>query len=149
MPFTAIGIHHVGVAVRDIQRSLEWYSTMFDLTPAGINQAGGPEMSRALQVPDASLALSMVQIGNARIEFLQYHEPRGEDFDRSNADVGSMHVCIEVDDVDAAYRELQERGAAFNAEPRTLEQGPRAGSRWVYLRDPDGIQLELWQSPAT
>jgi hypothetical protein len=58
-------------------------------------------------------------------------------------------VCLEVTDVDQAYRELTEKGAVFNAPPITLTDGAFAGSKWAYLRDPDGIQLEIWESPAS
>jgi hypothetical protein len=52
-----------------------------------------------------------------------------------------------VDDMESAYSALVERGAVFSGPPVTLTDGPLAGSRWAYLRDPDGIQLEIWQDP--
>ena len=45
----------------------------------------------------------------------------------------------------SAYDDLQARGAVFNGPPVTLTDGDLAGSQWAYLRDPDGIQLEIWQ----
>jgi hypothetical protein len=47
--------------------------------------------------------------------------------------------------MESAYSTLLERGAVFSSPPVTLTDGPLAGSRWAYLRDPDGIQLEIWQ----
>lgn len=148
MPFTLTGVHHVGLTVRDIAASVAWYSRMFALTAGPVNHGEGEALGAALQVPGAVLSFSMIQIGSTRIEFLQYHEPPGADFDRTNGDVGSAHICFEVDDLDLAYRELEERGAVFNAPPNEITEGVLAGSRWAYLRDPDGIQLEIWQSPA-
>ncbi len=51
--------------------------------------------------------------------------------------------------MDVAYSELISRGAVFNGPPVTLTDGDLAGSQWAYLRDPDGIQLEIWQYPQT
>ncbi|MDY7529470.1 MULTISPECIES: VOC family protein [Cryobacterium] len=148
MAFQVLGVHHVGVTVRDMKRSFEWYSRMFGLTPGPVSEGSGEALSRSVQVNDAALAFSMIMIGNTRLEFLEYHNPEGRDFDRSNGDVGSAHVCLEVSDLDAAYRDLVEKGAVFNAPPVTLDSGALIGSKWAYLRDPDGIQLEIWESPA-
>lgn len=149
MPFTLTGVHHVGLTVRDIAASVAWYSRVFGLSAGPVNHGEGEALGAALQVPGAVLSFSMIQIGSTRIEFLQYHQPPGDDFDRTNGDVGSAHICFEVDDLDRAYRELEEKGAVFNAPPNEITEGVLAGSRWAYLRDPDGIQLEIWQTPAT
>ena len=148
MAFQLTGIHHIGLTVRDINRSFEWYTKMFDLSPGPVNHGSGQKLSEALQVKDVELSFSMVSIGGTRIEFLQYHNPVGKDFDRTNGDVGSTHICIQVTNMDAAYAELQAKGAVFNAPPITLTDGDLAGSKWAYFRDPDGIQLEIWESPA-
>lgn len=147
MAFTVTGVHHVGITVRNLQRSFEWYTRMFGVHPGPVNHGSGPDLERGVQVPGAELSFSMIRIGNVNVEFLEYHEPEGKDWDRTNGDVGSAHICLEVDDIDAAYAELTERGAVFNGPPVTLTDGDLAGSRWAYLRDPDGIQLEIWQYP--
>lgn len=148
MAFAVQGVHHVGLTVRDIKRSFEWYSRMFGLEPGPVNHGSGPDLERGVQVEGADLSFSMIRIGSTRIEFLQYHHPEGRDWDRSNGDVGSSHICLEVDDLEAAYDELTSKGAVFNGPPVTLTEGEFEGSRWAYLRDPDGIQLEIWQFPA-
>ncbi len=146
MSFQVTGVHHVGLTVRDMSRTLEWYRRMFDLEAGAVSHGAGRALSDSLQVPDAELSFAMVQIGGTRVEFLQYHRPEGRDFDRTNGDVGSAHVCLEVSDIEAAYADLTAKGAVFNAPPITLTDGVFAGSTWAYLRDPDGIQLEIWQS---
>lgn len=147
MSFHVLGVHHIGVTVRDMKRSFDWYSRMFDVVPGPVSEGSGEALSRSVQVKDAELSFSMIMIGNTRLEFLEYHHPEGKDFDRSNGDVGSTHVCLEVSNLDAAYRDLVAKGASFNAPPVTLDSGVLIGSKWAYLRDPDGIQLEIWESP--
>jgi catechol 2,3-dioxygenase-like lactoylglutathione lyase family enzyme len=112
-----------------------------------VNHNEGADLEAGVQVPGAVLDYSMVDIGAVRIEFLEYSAPEGEDFALRNCDVGATHICLQVDDMDAAYRTLTERGAVFNAPPVTLTEGALTGSQWAYLRDPDGVQLELWQWP--
>ena len=147
MSFKVEGIHHIGLTVRDIKRSFDWYTKMFALQPGVVNHGIGQELSDAVQVENAELSFSMIEIGSTRIEFLEYHNPRGKDFSLQNSDIGATHVCLLIDDMDAAYETLLSRGAVFNAPPVTLTDGVLAGSRWAYLRDPDGIQLEIWAMP--
>jgi catechol 2,3-dioxygenase-like lactoylglutathione lyase family enzyme len=149
MSFKVQGVHHIGITVRDMKRSFEWYSKMFDLKPGPVNHGQGQELSDAVQVEGAELSFSMIEIGGTCIEFLEYHNLRGKDFDLKNGDVGATHICLQIDDMDSAYETLLSRGAVFNAPPVTLTEGELAGSRWAYLRDPDGIQLEIWDSPAS
>ncbi|WP_449282032.1 VOC family protein [Leucobacter sp.] len=147
MPFTVEGVHHIGITVRNMKRSFEWYRTMFGLEPGPVNHNEGAALEAGVEVPGAVLDYSMIEIGSTRIEFLEYAEPEGDDFALRNCDVGAAHICLQVDDMDEAYRTLTERGAVFNAPPVRLEDGALAGSQWAYLRDPDGVQLELWQWP--
>jgi len=64
-----------------------------------------------------------------------------------------MHLCFEVDDMDSAVRHLKERGVHLNADPVVLASGEGihagelTGTKILYLRDPDGIQLELFELP--
>ena len=147
MAFKVEGVHHIGITVRDMKRSFEWYSKMFALEPGPVNHGAGAALSEALQVEGTELSFSMIEIGSTRVEFLEYHTPVGKDFSLKNGDVGATHICLQVDDMDSAYADLLDRGAVFNAPPITLTDGDLAGSRWAYLRDPDGIQLEIWALP--
>ena len=128
MAFPILGVHHIGLTVRDIKRSLEWYVKMFDLAPDPVNHGSGPELSRALQVKGADISFAMVSLGSTRVEFLEYHHPAGKDFDRTNGDVGSTHICIQVPSMDTAFADLEAKGAVFNAPPITLTDGALAGS---------------------
>lgn len=147
MTFTVEGVHHIGITVSDMQRSFDWYTKMFGLVPGPVNHGSGPELETGVQVEGAELDFSMIQIGSTRIEFLEYTHPEGKPFELRNCDVGATHICLQVDDMEAAFRTLTERGAVFNGDPVTLQDGELAGSKWAYLRDPDGIQLEIWQWP--
>lgn len=50
-------------------------------------------------------------------------------------------LIVEVEDVDAMYAELQEKGVEFKDGP---ESHPDWGIRSAYLRDPDGNLIEIY-----
>jgi catechol 2,3-dioxygenase-like lactoylglutathione lyase family enzyme len=57
------------------------------------------------------------------------------------ADAAGFELGFKVADVDAAYTELIEKGAAAATPPTTRPWGQRT----AYLRDPDGHLIELAQ----
>lgn len=142
------GLHHVGVTVSDLERSLAWYREVFGLVPDVDETGSGPDLCATVQVPDVNLRFAFLHVGNTRIELLQYVTPAGSPFDMRNNDVGAAHICLVVDDVQASYDRLTAAGFAFNAPPLHLHDGVMAGHTIVYLRDPEGIQLELMQEPS-
>jgi catechol 2,3-dioxygenase-like lactoylglutathione lyase family enzyme len=144
-------VHHVGIPVSSIERSLPWYTNVLGLIDNDVKGGGdGEVISQALQVDGADVQFAFLEIGDVKVELLEYRSPRdGKTFGSANNDVGTVHVRFEVDDIDRAYRDLRVQGVAFNAPPIRLgpENGPLAGHAFAYFRDPDGIQLELFELP--
>jgi catechol 2,3-dioxygenase-like lactoylglutathione lyase family enzyme len=60
--------------------------------------------------------------------------------DSSQARYGYDHLGLEVEDLDAAYRELTEKGVTFSIPPVDIDIG-----RMAFLKGPDGITIELYQ----
>jgi catechol 2,3-dioxygenase-like lactoylglutathione lyase family enzyme len=144
-----MGVHHAGVTVRDLERSLAWYKEMFDVDPVVMvrNDEPLPEaIGEAVGVPGAMLSYAFLPFGDGLFELIEYHDPVGRDYELSNNDVGAMHVGIRVDDVVAQYEHMVARGAQFRHGPIILE-GELEGVVFTYASDPDGIQVELWQEP--
>ena len=138
-------VHHVGITVRDLEESLQWYERIFDVKPEFIAEGTGPDLARAVGVPDVNLRFAFLRFGSCVLELLHYDNDRQETFDRSNADVGSAHVCIEVPDLQKAYADLQAKGIEFLAPPLHIDDGPLAGGAFVYFKDPNGVTLEVSQ----
>jgi len=143
---TSIGdVHHVGITVRDLEESLQWYERVFGVEREFVAHGAGPELGEAVGVPDADLSFAFLRFGSCVVELLCYANRRQDTFDRSNADVGSTHVCIEVPDLQQAYDDLVAKGIAFLAPPLHIDDGPLAGGAFVYFKDPNGVTLELSQ----
>ena len=61
--------------------------------------------------------------------------------DSSQPRYGYDHLGLEVEDVDAAYRELKGKGITFTIPPTNVVNG-----RMAFLKGPDGITIELFQT---
>ncbi len=82
------------------------------------------------------------------LELLQYVSHPAPPTDRATNRPGNGHLCFKVDDVRAACAELRRRGVTLISEPAEITAGAHAGGWGVYLRDPDGFTVELYQGPA-
>jgi catechol 2,3-dioxygenase-like lactoylglutathione lyase family enzyme len=60
--------------------------------------------------------------------------------------VGSVHLCLYIDDMDAALARVAQAGWLPVPEPQTVEGGERDGMRLIYLRGADGVTLEFIQN---
>jgi methylmalonyl-CoA/ethylmalonyl-CoA epimerase len=119
------GIHHLGVAVEDLDEALATYARLFDAT---LEQRGA--------VPDQGVEAAAVLVGAGRVELLAALEedtPVGRFLARRGP--GMHHVAYEVEDVRAALAELSERGAEL------IDEAPRQGlfGLEVAFVDPDSV----------
>jgi catechol 2,3-dioxygenase-like lactoylglutathione lyase family enzyme len=149
MSARVMGVHHVGMTVRSLDRSLAWWKEMFGMEPVIEVRSEEPlakEIQVAIGVPGAFLSYAFLPAGDTLIELLEYHDPIGRDFGLSNSDVGAMHVALRIDDVQAQYDHMVAHGASFLHPPIALE-GDLVGVVFAYATDPDGLQVELWQEP--
>jgi methylmalonyl-CoA/ethylmalonyl-CoA epimerase len=103
------GIHHVGLAVEDLDAAVRTYERLF-----------GGRVERRARVEDQGVEAASVQIGAGRVELLaalQEDTPVGRFL--ANRGPGMHHVAYEVEDVRAALRDLAGSGAELiDAEPR-------------------------------
>jgi hypothetical protein len=62
--------------------------------------------------------------------------------------VGPTHVCLIVEDLRGLYARLSAEGVdSWFSEPIEVDAGVNRGAVALYMRDPDGIILELLQPP--
>lgn len=105
----AWGIHHLGVAVADLDEALGTYERLF-----------GAEVEHRATVEDQGVRAASLRIGGGRVELL---EPLGEDTPvgrfLAKRGPGMHHVAYQVSDVRATIAELAEAGAdLIDPEPR-------------------------------
>ena len=107
---TVRGIHHLGIAVADLDEALSTYSRLF-----------GAEVEHRSTVPDQGVDAMSLLVGADRIELVS---PTGADTPvarfLASRGPGMHHVAYQVDDVGVALAELAEAGAELIDEvPRT------------------------------
>jgi catechol 2,3-dioxygenase-like lactoylglutathione lyase family enzyme len=139
-------IHHTGIIVSDLERSIDFYHGVLGLPFASepTPVVDDPALGVGVGVPGARLRMVTFDVGGDTIELLEYLAPPSP-IDRpmpQNA-LGSHHVAFRVDDIEARVKELSAKGIRFLGPVNYVDDGVLAGWRWIYFTDPDGITLEL------
>jgi len=105
----ARGIHHVGVAVADLDEAVARYERLF-----------GGRLERRARVEDQGVEAASMRVGESRVELLAAlgdDTPVGRFL--ASRGPGMHHVAYEVADVRAALSDLSDAGAELiDAEPR-------------------------------
>ena len=140
------GVHHTGIIVSDLERSIDFYHGVLGLEFANEPSPvfDDPELGRNVGVPGAKLRQVTLRAGDDLVELLEYTQPPSPiDEPLPQNALGSHHVGFLVDDIEAKVAELEAKGVRFFSGVNAIDEGVLAGWRWVYFADPDGITLEL------
>ncbi|MGQ9524274.1 MAG: VOC family protein [Armatimonadota bacterium] len=117
--------HHVGVFTPNLERAEAFYTQVLGLPVVGRLRGNG-------------MNIAFIDIGGTRLELIESKdrtEPAPPTFS------GLGHIALEVDDVDAVYRDLAAKGVEFHVPPTDAGHGIRL----AFFRDPDGLELELFR----
>ena len=134
-------IAHVGVPVCNTEKSLAFYQDALGLEFLSTREISGDHISSGVEVPNAKIKVTLLKSNNLMVELLEYLNPKGQKFNRSNNDAGSMHIAFNVKDIDATYNNLKKLG--FNCNQKPYPSSVPEGWAWFYARDPDGITVEF------
>jgi catechol 2,3-dioxygenase-like lactoylglutathione lyase family enzyme len=144
-------IHHTGYTVSDLDRSVAFYCDVLGLEVVAQQQKQGGYLAEIVGYPDTHVRMAHLRVpGGAHVvELFEYLAPEGAHPDRIEPrDVGTAHLCFVVDDLPAVHRRLVEAGVdTFVSPPVAVDTGINTGGFGVYLRDPDGIVVEIFQPP--
>jgi len=126
---------HMALSVSDLDRSMTWYENMF-----------GFQTEVKFDRPDLRLKGAIMMLQGYGLELFQHYEPQAlPEHSRTLASdlqvVGTKHLALLVDNVETAYRSLEDKGAEFDGG---IVEGKTA--KYFFAKDPDGILVEVKQA---
>ena len=128
-------LNHVAIAVRNIASAADVYRRTL-----------GAEVSDPMPQPAHGVTTVFISLPNTKIELL---EPLGDaspiaKFLDRNPDGGIHHVCYEVEDIEAARRQLVRQGARMLGEPKMGAHGKPV--LFLHPKDFCGTLIEIEQA---
>ena len=129
-----IRIDHLGIAVPSLDQAVKAYEAL------------GFAVESTHEVPTERVRAAFLPVGESRLELLEPTDPSSVIARFLEKRSGLHHVCVLVEDIEAALKELKAKGVALVDE--TPRQGA-GGSRVSFLhpRAAGGVLLELKQEP--
>lgn len=122
------GYHHIGLIVKDAEKSLKFYT-----------EGLGGEITFSFPMGSTGKTIYLVDLGgNAIVEII----PRGSGEDEANAHWA--HIALAADNARAAYELAVEAGAVSQSEPRDVLLGTTAVCN-AFVTGPDGEVIEFFQ----
>jgi catechol 2,3-dioxygenase-like lactoylglutathione lyase family enzyme len=140
-------MHHTGFTVTDLDRSIAFYRDRLGCELVMRQEKRGGYLAAIVGYPDAHVKMAHLRLrgGGHIIELFEYLSPAPEPVMPEPRRVGNAHVCFLVDDLRATYERLRAQGVDFVSPPVEVDTGVNRGALGLYLRDPDGITVELLQ----
>lgn len=124
---------HVGLSVSDLSVSVPWYEAVLGFCEV-----------RRYRAEQLKAELCFLEREGFELELFQYDNPRSLPAERRhpNTDlqtIGTKHLAFRVDDLTAMLERVDQAG--LDIAHRTVA----AGKQVCFIRDPDGILIELIQ----
>jgi len=124
-------IDHIGIIVRDIQQALKVYEA-----------ALGLPLKEVVAIPDQDAEVAFLPLGESNVELVQ---PTADDTGIASflatRGEGIHHICIEVEDIEAALARLTAH------EVQLIDEEPRRGAHgrvaFVHPKATHGVLIEL------
>jgi len=130
-------IEHVGVVVRDVEKSRRLWEDCFGIKLATVEEN-----------PERPVKLALYPVGESMVELISGTTPESRHARMVAEGKGGLnHICFEVENIDEALTELKAKGVPL------LDQTPRlghAGCRIAFI-DPSATEnclIELAELPA-
>lgn len=138
---------HVGVCVRDLQRSIRFYRDGLGFKEMETLDIAGQPTATLLGMPDVDLNAVYLERDGFRIELLYYPTPGtvGSADARPMNQPGLTHFAIRVSNLDEVIEKLVSLGGRVLDGTRIFNEDFQA--HLVYVTDPDGTRLELAEIP--
>jgi glyoxylase I family protein len=156
-------LFHVNVVVRDLDRSLAFYTDVLGMHVVdGPHEGEGPSMSGisygcqmwGVDPDHAKVRFAFLRFGDSDdepiLDVLEFVSPRswGGPYPTLQ-NVGIARIALRVNNVERAYRELSSHGVKFLTGPVPVGIGQNflANIAYCCFLDPDGIVFEIYGPP--
>ena len=138
-----VGIHHIALAVPDLDRALAFYCDVlgFACVQQGDWDRNFPLADRAVGLAGTSARMAMLEAANTYLEIWQYRHPEPEDRRARPCDFGYPHFALQVRDIQAEFERLRDAGMTFVADA-PVDFGSTSA---IYGKDPFGNIIELYE----
>jgi glyoxylase I family protein len=138
---------HTGITVSDLDRAVRFYRDVLGCRVSDPVRLAGPQFESLTGVAGCRIDVVFARLPDHVIELLCYRNPPGRTSGLRPCDPGFMHVCLKVADLAQVLERVRAADFVAVGPIQVVAAGPLSGLKAVYVRDPDGVFLELIEEP--
>jgi catechol 2,3-dioxygenase-like lactoylglutathione lyase family enzyme len=142
------GFNHTSFTVRSLDKALIFWTGVLGFEARSVSPRHGRWQEGVTGVPGAEIRVAHLYGHGAHIELIEYTRGAAPELGFEPSTPCAGHICFEVDDIDGEWARLLAAGARPQGAVTLVDNGPAAGLKAAYLRDPDGIIIELVETRA-
>ena len=142
------GFNHTSFSVTDMDQSVRFWTTALGFEARSVSPRSGAWQSVVTGVQGAELLVAHLYGHGTHIEFIQYLSGAGSAVRPEPNMACAAHVCFDVTDIESTWAALLDAGAVPQGQITLVDNGPVRGLKAGYLRDPNGIIIELVETPS-
>ncbi len=124
------GLAHIGLYVRDIERTKKFYAEMLGFVTY---------FECVSESPEGDILIAFARNGDCVLEIVQLP------VQKTRQDGPFDHIALKVSNIEEVKKELESRGIIFEEDEITYAAHvfPPKGSKWILFRGPDNEHIEL------
>lgn len=142
-----VATNHVGFTIEDMDRGIAMFTELFGYTLISLATRNPANVALLTGIEGADIMVAHLRHpGLVGVELLQFRKPddKGKVEARPCA-AGYTHLSLDVSDLDAVVADAEKYGLMPLGGISTSTGGPNEGARAIYMRDHEGISIELIQ----
>ena len=144
-------LDHVSFTVMDLERSVSFWESLLGEPPTSRVEYRDPKDAEVIGYPGVRMSAAYFEFPGGTLLDCSSTSTKPASVPPASSEtfvVGNAHVGLVLDDLDAACERIRAYGTEYrSAAPVPLTSGAHAGGRSIYIRDPDGITVELLELP--
>lgn len=148
-PMAIQGFSHIGIGVRDLDRSVRFYVDVFGFTQLYALDMTGDEVAATMEQTGAFRSAMLLR-GDIRIELLQWVDVpiTGSGERKPMTELGFTHLSFRVDAIDDLSPAVLAAGGRVLDRTLTVlgDNADPTATKLLYLLDPDGTRIEVMEN---
>ncbi len=126
-----LGIHHIGIAVKDLDEATRRYVSAF-----------GIQASDVYHVPERGMKAILLDVGNSKLELVEHINTEGVSAQSPESHGERItHICFEVDDINKELESLSAKGIPLR--DKVARQGITGIVAFLHPEAMNGVAIEF------
>ena len=138
--------NHSSFTVSDLDRSLNFYCNIIGMKRISYAERPQDYTEKVTGIKGCMMKVAYLTGWEHRLELIEYIGSKKNSQTSSIDNIGAGHICFNVTDIVKMAEEFRNKGVELLSDPILVPAGSNKDGMIFYMKDPDGIIVELIQS---